>query len=195
MNAAIQNRTNSNVNSLNDGLPQRQVAETTYHAQPYNLDACGFYFTSLEDYTAKAEANVDRWGAPVEEYELQLVDGTDAEACLFSTLRISQANLDTWFDVVDLDEREQAALAYLVGDLGYSLADALDKIDDVMLQEGSIEDVGADMFDELYLHEVPEHLHAYLDRAAWVRDYRLNGDLCETEFAGQTFTVTNANAL
>lgn len=200
MNAAIQNRTQSNVKGLQGGLHQLQMTNTmttTYHAMPYNLDAGpGFYFTSLEDYTAKMDGLTDRWGAPVEEVELQLVDGTDGEAQLFAALGISQASLETWFnDVVDLDEREQAALFYLVGEAGYSLADALDKIDDVMLQEGAMDEVGEEMFNELYLHEVPEHLHAYLDSSRWVNDCRLNGDFSEFQFDHRDWTVTNANGI
>lgn len=196
MNATGQNRTNSNVNSLNGGLPQLQARETTYHAQPYNLDAVSFFFTSMEDYTAKAEANTDRWGTPVEEYELQFIDGTDAEGQLFSLLGINQANLEAWFDdVVDLDEREQAALAYLVGDLGKSLADALDQIDDVNLYTGSLVEAATELFDDLYLHDIPEAVRYYVDYEAFARDQRLAGAMTETEFAGTTYTVTNADAL
>ncbi|MFM0593993.1 antirestriction protein ArdA [Paraburkholderia dilworthii] len=196
MNATGQNHTNSNVNPLNGGLLQPQAGETTYHAQPYNLDAVGFYFTTLEDYTAKAEANVDRWGAPVEEYELQFIDGTDAEGQLFTLLGINQANLETWFDdVVDRDEREQAALSFVVGDLGYSLADALDKIDDVNLFTGSLLDAATELFDECYLNDIPEAVRFYIDYEAYARDQNLSGAMSELEFAGQTYTVTNADAL
>ncbi|MFP6557306.1 antirestriction protein ArdA [Paraburkholderia sp. B3] len=196
MNATGQNHTNSNSNPIQGGLLQPQAGETTYHAQPYNLDARGFYFTSMEDYTAKAEANTDRWGAPVEEYELQFIDGTDAEAELFAALGINQANLEAWFDdVVDLDEREQAALSYIVGDLGYSLADALDKIDDVNLYAGSLVEAATELFDELYLHDIPQAVRYYVDYEAFARDQRLAGAMTETEFAGTTYTVTNADAL
>ncbi|MGF6570122.1 hypothetical protein ABH945_002233 [Paraburkholderia sp. GAS333] len=196
MNATGQNLTNSNVNGLNGGLPQLQVGETTYHAQPYNLDARGFYFASMDDYTAKAEANTDRWGAPVEEYELQFIDGTDAKGQLFTLLGINQANLDVWFDsVVDLDEREQAVLSYLVSDRGAKLADALDQIDDVSLYTGSLVEAATELFDELYLHNIPAAVRHYVDYEAFARDQRLAGAMTETEFAGTTYTVTNADAL
>ena len=48
---------------------------TTLYAQPYNIDATGFYFDSAEDYDAKAKGNFDRYGQFVEEYEIQFIDG------------------------------------------------------------------------------------------------------------------------
>jgi len=55
-----------------------QIADCTLYAQPYNINATGFYFTSPEEYEQKAEGLTDRYGCPVEEFEIQLIDGDDA---------------------------------------------------------------------------------------------------------------------
>ena len=48
------------------------INTTTLYAQPYNLDASGFYFGSMAEYTEKSEGLTDRYGSPVEEFELQI---------------------------------------------------------------------------------------------------------------------------
>ncbi len=52
---------------------------TKLHATPYNIDAAGFYFDSLEDYQTKTENHLDRFGNLVEEFEIQFIDGDDSE--------------------------------------------------------------------------------------------------------------------
>ena len=71
----------------------------TFHAQPYDMDKKGFYFTDMASYEAGVEAS----GA--EEFELQFIDGDDAQ--LFNACGINQANLEEWFDDVEmLDDHE-----------------------------------------------------------------------------------------
>lgn len=164
--------------------------KTTYHAQPYDISKQGFYFDSFEDYQTKAEAS----GA--EEFELQFIDGSSEDAQLFSGLSIDQASLEQWFDEIELlDDHEKAALYYLVSCVGYSLEDALTKIDDVCLYQGNLSDAAAELFDDCYLSDVPEHVRAYIDYDRFARDCELGGDMCEFEFAGETYTCTNANGL
>lgn len=167
---------------------------TTLHAQPYSLDAKGFYFTDLADYEIKFEANRDSFGATVEEYEIQFIDGKGAE--LFSDLKIDQGTIELWFDrIEDLDERERAALAYLTGEcLGMDVREALDQIDDVCLCEGEVKDYADAFFDELY-PGLPEGLRTYIDIAAFSRDLEMNGDVYSFSFEGIHYVVTNHNAL
>lgn len=77
----------------------------------------------------------DRNGHPVEEFEIQFIEGERADAELFEALSINQGTLRTWVDDFDtLDERETAALFYLVFDLGYPRwTMRLGKRDDVAL--------------------------------------------------------------
>jgi len=41
------------------------------HAQPYDISANGFFFTSAEEYTQKANNCRNDFGGPVEEFEIQ----------------------------------------------------------------------------------------------------------------------------
>jgi hypothetical protein len=44
---------------------------TELHAQPYNTDANGFYFDSVEKYHEESKDLTDCYGQPVEEFEIQ----------------------------------------------------------------------------------------------------------------------------
>ena len=166
---------------------------TTLHAQPYSLDAQGFYFTDIAEYEVKFEANRDSFGSPVEEYEIQFIDGDRSE--LFSALKIDQSSLELWFDEVeDLDEREQAALAYLTGCLGMDVNEALVQVEDVSLFTGTTKDYAEDYFDDMY-PDLPESLRNYIDMESFAHDLELNGDIYELRFGGIDYVVTNHNSL
>lgn len=183
----------ANNNQIN-GAAHQKACEDSYYAQPYSLDATGFYFTSLEDYNEKVEALRDHFGNVVEEFEIMFIDGDDGQ--LFIACGINQANMATWFDdVVQLVEREKAALFYLVSAAGYSISDAMDKIDEVCLYEGSLEDAAEELFDECYAHTIPENLLVYIDYKAFARDCEMGGDMTEFDFDGTTYACTNANGI
>lgn len=169
---------------------------TTLHAQPYDLDAHGFYFTSAEDYETKAAKAVNIYGLPVEEFEIQFIDGDDADAKLFDVCGIDQTNLETWFDRVEyLDERDKVALFYLMDcNISQDLDDALDDLKDVQLFNGRLLEAATEIFDEIHLDSIPEKLRGYIDYEAYANDLDCNGDLHEFEFCGETWTCTNANS-
>jgi hypothetical protein len=167
---------------------------TTLHAQPYNIDAQGFYFTSAEEYTTKQEALRDRFGNEVEEFEIQYIDGDDSQ--LFEACKIHQGDLDTWFDDIEtLEDNEKTALFFLMDGLGYNLDSALSSVDDVCLYEGPLLDAATELFDEIYLPEVPEAVQYYIDYAAFAYDCQMGGDMVEFTYEGTTYTCTNANGI
>jgi hypothetical protein len=167
----------------------------TLHAQPYNLDAVGFYFESTEEFTAKAESLTDCHGSPVEEFEIQFIDGKTGDAQLFEACAITQANLDVWFDEIEtLDTREKVALFYLVGCAGYDLEQAQEKIEDVVLYECRLREAAEEIFDECHLESIPEGVRCYIDYEKYARDLEQGGELTEFEFADSIYTV-NAGAL
>lgn len=167
---------------------------STYHAQPYNTAATGFYFEDLDDYQTKVEA-CRSLGRAVEEFSVQFIDGDDGEAVLFSALGIDQSNLDTWFEVLDevTDGRDRIALFWLVNEAGYSLDDARGKIDDVSMIEGTLIQAATEQFDQCY--DVPAAVQPYIDYEAYSRDCEMGGEMTEVEFCGKTWTVTNANGI
>jgi hypothetical protein len=169
-------------------------------ANPYNMDASGFYFETFEEFTEKSAALRDAHGAPVEEFMIDFIDGPDAQ--LFAACKVDQSNLEFWFDEVEgLKYWEKVALFYLVSVNGQDLEEALStcgggvrNIDDVSLFKGELKEAAEDLFDELYLSDVPERVRAYIDYDSFAQDCRLNGDMYEFEFNGETWTCTNANS-
>lgn len=169
------------------------IEDCTLYAQPYNIEATGFYFTSAEEFEQKAEGLIDRYGSPVEEFEIQYIDGDDA--ALFEAVGVDQSNLDTWFELLDLEDHEKAALYFLCGVHGRGLSEALGIVQDVSLYEGRLIDAATELFDECYAHEIPERLRYYIDYDRFARDCDIGGDMSEFEFNGTTYTCTNAACL
>lgn len=111
---------------------------TTLHATPYNIDAAGFYFESTADYKNKSESHLDRFGNLVEEFEIQFIDGDDAE--LFNACDITQSNLNTWLDDIEcMSESDKLNLHYLIAVTGYTLEQAMDKLDEPSIYDGNLQ--------------------------------------------------------
>jgi Antirestriction protein (ArdA) len=168
---------------------------TTLCATPYDISAPFFYFESIEEYNEKATNLRNDYGQPVEEFELQFIDGESIDAELFEAAGINQANLEKWDDLEALDDDDKVKLVYLLDSVGYELNDALDTLDDVMIFEGNLRDAAEELFDECYAHDIPENLRHYIDYEAFARDLDMNGDMSEFEVAGTTYTCTNANGI
>lgn len=170
------------------------MTTTTLHATPYNIDAIGFYFNDLTDYETKATAHFDSWGNLVEEYEIQLIDCDDSQ--LFMACNINQANLNTWFDDIEtLEDHQKISLYYLVGVAGYSLKQSLDKLDDPCIYQGDLKDAAIELFDDCWLSSIHESIQFYIDYDKFARDCSYSGDMAEFEYAGITYTCTNASTI
>lgn len=188
----------NNVNTANQVaqfLAPEAHQRPVFHAQPYNLDATGFYFTDMDDYRAKFDANRDSFGLPVEEYEIQFIDGDAADAQLFDAAGINQASILFFIDeIMELDDHQKPGLYFLL-DIGYEIDDAISRIDDVMIQEGNLEEAAEQLFDEIYLDRIPVNLQNYIDYSAFARDCEFSGDFREFEFSGATYCCINANGI
>ncbi|MFH1495664.1 MAG: hypothetical protein ABIG70_12810 [Pseudomonadota bacterium] len=104
---------------------------TTLFANPYNISTTGFYFEGADEFIKKMETS------GIEEFSIEFIDGDDAQ--LFDSCGIHQGNLDTWFEEIELlGDGQKAALFFLTNNLGYRLADAMEKIDDVNLYQGEL---------------------------------------------------------
>lgn len=164
---------------------------TTLHATPYKLSATGFYFTDMDDYQAKAKCHLDAYGNLVEEFEIQFIDGDDAE--LFGACGIGQSNINVWFEDIEfLHDYTKISLYYLVGVAGYSLGQALNKLDEPSICEGGILDAATEMFDECWLPNIPDVVKFYVDYRKFAHDCQMGGDMFEFEYKNETFTCTNA---
>lgn len=186
-----QNTNQANAQQVNSEA--HQAASIEFYAQPYNPDARGFYFTTEEEFEQKSSECRDAFGYPVEEFEIQFIDGSHEEADLFSACGVNQANIGQFLTIIDeVPDYQFPALYYLCDVLGYDMATGMGKLDEVSLCSGSLEDAAEELFDECYAHDIPENLRIYIDYAKFARDCELGGDMAEFEFAGETYTVTNA---
>lgn len=158
-----------------------------YHATPYDISAVGFYFKTYDEYVLKAATHTNENGNPVEEYEIQFINGDNYK--LFEALGINQANLKQWFDDFEGLEGEDFIKAlYLADDLRCSMDEVLGHMEDVCLFEGSaleyteqfIEDTGM-------LNDMPENLRFYFDTEAFARDLVLGGDITEVKIDGTKY--------
>ncbi len=161
-----------------------------YHATPYDISATGFYFSTYEEYVKKAATHKNEYGDPVEEYEIQFIDGDNYQ--LFNALGVTQACLNQWFDDFEgLDDDDTNKATYLAEYSGYSdMNDILSNMEDVMLFEGTALEYAEEFIEDTgMLNDMPENLRYYFDTEAFARDMVLGGDISVVEVNGSTYVA------
>lgn len=157
-----------------------------YFAQPYDFSAEGFYFENIEEYHDRIARSVNAHGQPVEEFEIQFIDGDDIDAALFEALRPHQGNIARFMDKADdWTEAKKRALIIVVGECGYAfdLEDGdPDDFDVVIYEMGSLRGLAEAFISDGLFGEIPESLANYIDCDAIARD--LACDYAETVIAG-----------
>lgn len=160
-----------------------------YHATPYDISTAGFYFKTLNEYCEKASRHRNEYGDPVEEYEIQFIDGDNYE--LFKAIGVNQANLPLWFDQFeDRDGDEAARAIYLAGYECIAPEEIIDRLDEVMLFEGTLLEYAEDYVGSTgLLDQLPESLRYYFDVEAFARDMGLGGEVTELELGNRQWIV------
>lgn len=163
---------------------------TVFYAQPYDISACGFYFSDMEEYDTKYSKCRNDFGGQVEEFEIQFIEGETIDAQLFEAIGIHQGNISYFIDGIDeWEEYEKQALIIAVGECGYDfdLADNdLSVIENVNIyQVDSLRELAELFVDEGLFGEIPESLQFYIDYDAIARD--LSVDYHETVIDGTRF--------
>lgn len=178
---------------MTQSLRQPLQAATTLYANPYNLGAAGFYFTDAVDFMGKAAKLRDRFGDPVEKFELEYIDGDHGE--LFRACDIGQANLELWEEIEELDDWQKPALFYCLDIIGMTTGEAMKKsvgcyaFEDYTVNQGTAKDYADEYIDSAgMLDQMPENLRYYFNMDAFARDLVLNGDIYEFEYNGASFT-------
>ncbi|MEO0666723.1 MAG: antirestriction protein ArdA [Pseudomonadota bacterium] len=155
------------------------------HAQPYDTSAVGFCFDSIEDYAEKAAKLRNDYGDPVEEFEIQFIDGDGIDCALAKAIGLNQANLKQFFDAVDAwDEDDKTRVILAVGECGYCFEDSTQPSDfdlDIYAFE-TMRELAEHFVDEGLFGDIPEQLQFYIDYDAIARDLRV--DYAETTVAG-----------
>lgn len=160
---------------------------TTLYAQPYDISASGFYFEDADSYARQVAALRNDYGQPVEEFEIQFIDGECIDAALAQAWSLNQANLARFFEIVEeWSEDQKRRFIIAVGECGYSFdAASVDPDDfDVDLYEAdSLRELAEQFVDDGLYGEIPPHLAHYIDYEAIARDLAL--DYSATEIAGE----------
>ena len=157
------------------------------HAQPYDITANGFYFESLEEYSTKAISNRNDYGDPVEEYEIQFIDGDHIDCDLAKAWGINQANFGPYFEACEnWDDHDKTVFIIAVGEAGYSFdpnSVSPSNFDVEIYRVNSMKELAEQFVDEGLFGDIPEHLANYIDMDAIAYDLAM--DYTETEVAGE----------
>ncbi len=166
-----------------------------FYVSPYNTGATGFYFESND--LKKASDLRDNCGNAVEEFMIDVIDGTQEELELVNAIGIDQGNMEEVIEYIKTsDESEWPALFFLMdNNIVKSFEDAKDKIDEVCITESRLIDAASELFDECYGDSIPDNIKCYIDYEAFARDCEIGGDMREFEFGGKTYTCTNASGI
>ena len=159
---------------------------TQLYAQPYDITASGFYFETAAEYEDKASKLRNSYGQPVEEFELQFIDGEGIDADLFKALNIHQGNFQAYLEAVeDWIEEDKIKVIIAVGEAGYKFdlgTDAPDQFDIDLYELDSMKELAEQFVEEGLFGDIPEALRNYIDHDAIARelgmDYsqiRING--------------------
>lgn len=161
---------------------------STFFAQPYDINAKGFFFDSPETYEEGTKGRTSCYGMPVEEYEVQFIDGETIDAALASALEVNQANIIAFFECEedwDDDQKRRAIIA--AKEIG-EVVEPTDNPDDLSIdiyELNSMRELAEQFVDEGLFGDIPDHLANYIDLDAIARD--LSFDYSETCIAGQSF--------
>lgn len=169
-------------------------SENSYHATPYDINANGFYFSTLEEYQEKAEKHTNIYGEPVEEFEIQFIDGDYPG--LFRELEINQANLNIWFEYFEeLEEEKAIKCYYLSSDRGMTIEEIKEfDLDEIHLFEGTAKEYAENYLEETgMLEQIPENLRYYFDYDAFARDLVIGSDIAEFDAPNGTRYIVPQN--
>lgn len=162
---------------------------TKLFAQPYDISAYGFYFETAVEYEEKAGKLMNSYGQPVEEFEIQFIDGERIDSELFRALGIHQGNFAAYLEALghwSNDDKIKVIIA--VGETGYNFdfeKDRPDQFDVDMYELDSLKDLAEQFVEEGLYGEIPKALQYYIDYEAIARD--LGMDYSEIRIDGTNY--------
>ena len=156
----------------------------TLFAQPYNINTTGFFFDTYEDYHQKYTTCFDAFGCPVEEFEIQFIDGDNLDLHLFQAWGVYQNNLEQFFNAVDnLDDHTKIALIAMA-ECGYEINENTNTDDVTIYYCETLKDLAFQFIEEEIFGPIPKALEPYINYDAIARD--LGFDYSELNLAGKT---------
>lgn len=158
----------------------------TFHAQPYDITASGFFFKDAETYRSKITSIVNDYGDPVKEFEIQFIDGDDIDCDLANALCPNQCNAVAIMDAMEnWEDQQKTAVIIAVGECGYDFdleTGDPDAFDVTIYEVDSMKELAEQFVEEGLFGEIPERLRFYLDYDAIARDLAM--DYVETSVGG-----------
>ncbi len=159
---------------------------TVLFAQPYSIEVQGFYFCDGDEYDRKAATCKDRFGMPVEEFEIQFIDGELIDCDLSKAIGLSQANLKDFFDCVDAwEDWEKINSIIAFGELGYKFDPQNDPdhygIDIYYIS--TMKELAEQFVEDGLYGDIPENLQFYIDYEAIASD--LSVEYTQASIAGE----------
>ena len=147
---------------------------TKLYAQPYDISAIGFYFETVEEFNIQASKLRNSYGQPVEEFELQFIEGEGIDAALFKALSVYQGNFLAYLEAVtEWSEEEKIKVIIAVGEAGYKFdldKDTPDQFDIDLYELDNLKDLAEQFVEEGLFGEIPANIQNYLDYDAIARD-------------------------
>jgi len=147
------------------------------YAQPYDTTATGFYFRSLEEYEASARMLTNSNGDPVEEFEIQFIDGEEIDCALAEAIGMSQANFRDFLEIAETwadGTKELTVVA--VGYCGYEFdpdrCPSEYKVD--IFAAETMRELAEQFVEEGVYGDIPEQLQGYIDYEAIARDLAMS---------------------
>ncbi|ESQ83006.1 antirestriction protein ArdA [Asticcacaulis benevestitus] len=151
---------------------------TSLYAQPFDISATGFYFDSYAAYQDGAAKAVNSYGQPVEEFEIQFIDGEGIDCQLFAVLRVHQGEIADFFDAVaEWSREDKIKVIIAVGEAGHRFdigRNHPDKLDVDLYDYESMSELAAHFVDEGLFGEIPAALQNYIDIDAIAYDLAMD---------------------
>ena len=147
-------------------------------------DSQAIYANSYDELIEKTEASHN------EEFEVSFVDGTEFEAWFASVIELDWCNIEQFFELCETGELEESKhqLNYLIGHCSLDLSEALEKVEEVCIFEGTKEDYAEELVNGCY--DLEGFAKQYFDYEKFANDLDCGGDITEIE---HNIWVTNAN--
>ena len=180
------------LSALNTILSTRSAGSEVLCANPYNgYELPFFYFSSAEEYEAKMDAaqkiDLIKTGCGDFEHELMHIDGAGSDALLDSC-----NSVEDYFNLIDqidsFNDEEKAAFHALTTIHFYSVADALESLENVFIMEGNLQDYAYEQVESMGLEGFALQ---YFDVEKYARDLDAEGGILEFRFNHTNYVLIN----
>ncbi|WP_193169977.1 antirestriction protein ArdA [Nisaea nitritireducens] len=136
-------------------------------AQPYDIAATGFYFETAEQYDEHAAKALNDYGQPVEEFEIQFIDGERIDCELAKAWQLHQGNFGGYLTAAgDWEEDRKRLYIIAVGECGYSHEEVagdpdFDGVE--ILPYTNLESYAEQLVADGVFGDIPESFRKYID--------------------------------